>query len=457
MESSSKSLLRQAKAHAAALEAIGNDTFSHSRALRLAPPVADSSVPDSEPATATGSTIPMNSSVSDLLGLDGEAFVEAAYRAALGRSPDPVGREYHLRNLENGSRTKVQILGELTASEEGRRADRRIRGLRAHGLVERLSALPIAGYLIQWGLSFIRLPVTLRALEHRRSLLAREVGVLREEIQHARGRLDELRTQVGSRAGAAELQALERRIEKNRTLDSEGFRRLADEVNDIRARNPDFPPDVLQRLEVHFRGDEAGIERHLANYIPHLPDPDRLGKRAVDIGPGRGEWLRVAAEKGFEPVGIDTNPAVVHSAQSRGHPVSLGDGVDYLKQMPDESCAVVSAFHVVEHLPFATVLELIGEAARVLRPGGVIILETPNPESLYVGACSFWNDPTHRAPIPPKLLDYLVENAGFETETLRMNPSMPESDLPDDAETARILHWLFGHQDYAVVGKRVTP
>jgi O-antigen chain-terminating methyltransferase len=46
-------------------------------------------------------------------------------------------------------------------------------------------------------------------------------------------------------------------------------------------------------------------------------------------------------------------------------------------------------------------------------PGGLLILETPNPENLVVGACTFWYDPTHIRPLPPAMLRFYVESAGF--------------------------------------------
>jgi O-antigen chain-terminating methyltransferase len=39
-------------------------------------------------------------------------------------------------------------------------------------------------------------------------------------------------------------------------------------------------------------------------------------------------------------------------------------------------------------------------------PGGLLILETPNPENLVVGACTFWYDPTHIRPLPPAMMRF---------------------------------------------------
>jgi len=456
-ESSSNHLLRQVEAHQTALRALADGSFDHSRAVRLGPTEAfhlRSEEKLTQPGTGTVPPLPEYPAVSDLIGLESDTFVEAAYRTLLGRSPDPSGRKYHLQNPEQGARTKVQILSELADSDEGRRFARPIRGLRAHSFIDRISRLPVLGYLAQWSLSFVRLPSTLRALEHRRALLARDVATLRQDLREEQRRLDEARAAIDLRAESSDLEDLANRLENASASHENAYRTLSSQIDQVRGRDPEIPADVLQRIEVHFRGKESGIKRHLETYLEHLPDPERVGNIAVDIGPGRGEWLGIAAAHGFDAVGIDNNPAVVDKAASLGHPIRLGEGIDQLRQMPTASCALISAFHVVEHIPFAHVLELVEEAHRVLTPGGVLILETPNPECLYVGACSFWNDPSHRAPLPPNLLEYLVASAGFRTETLRMNPSMTEADMPEDKDSAVALRWMFGTQDYAVIGTR---
>ena len=69
-------------------------------------------------------------------------------------------------------------------------------------------------------------------------------------------------------------------------------------------------------------------------------------------------------------------------------------------------------------------------AWRALRPGGVLILETPNPLSLVVAARNFWLDPTHRRPVHPESLELSFELAGFEpVERVDLRP-FPASRAP---------------------------
>jgi len=126
----------------------------------------------------------------------------------------------------------------------------------------------------------------------------------------------------------------------------------------------------------------------------------------------------------------------------------------------------------VEHLPPTSLDRLARLAWRALAPGGVVLLETPNPLSVVVAARSFWLDPTHRRPVHPEALELLARQAGFdpvERHELRPFPKadrLPEIDLQalpadqrplaDKVNRLRDLldDLLFGHQDYAIVARK---
>jgi len=92
----------------------------------------------------------------------------------------------------------------------------------------------------------------------------------------------------------------------------------------------------------------------------------------------------------------------------------------------------------------------------VLRPGGIAIFETPNPNNVLVGATNFYLDPTHRNPVHPQTLQYLVEARGLiQVETMMLHPYPEEMRIPEDTPVARIFNeYFYGPQDYAVVGRR---
>jgi len=115
----------------------------------------------------------------------------------------------------------------------------------------------------------------------------------------------------------------------------------------------------------------------------------------------------------------------------------------------------VTAFHLVEHLPFRKLIHLLDEVTRVLQTGGVAILETPNPGNILVGARDFYRDPTHRHPIPDGTLRLLVESRGLSVvQVLPLHPDdidrVPGGD--GDALRQRFNDYFYGPRDYAVVG-----
>ncbi|WP_185983450.1 methyltransferase domain-containing protein [Aureimonas mangrovi] len=214
--------------------------------------------------------------------------------------------------------------------------------------------------------------------------------------------------------------------------------------------------DLYRQFEDRFRGSADTIAARLAQYGPlldELPPEARAAARAIDLGCGRGEWLRILAEAGFEAVGVDTDEGMLEVARKGGAQVFLRDAVEFLREEPDASAAIVSAFHVVEHVPIDYVLDLLREAYRVLADGGLLILETPNPENLSVGAHTFHFDPTHRRPLPPPLLAFLAEQSGFADHAiLRINGTMPDVEA-GPIERAMGVVWE-ASRDYACLGQK---
>lgn len=219
-------------------------------------------------------------------------------------------------------------------------------------------------------------------------------------------------------------------------------------------------------FESRFRGDSATVlatleERYLRLLEAHQP--------VLDFGCGRGELVATLREHDIEAEGVDPDAGMVEQAQSRGLPVHRADGIAWLRATPEQSLGSIISVHVVEHLPLATLVELLELAATRLRPGGIFVAETPNPASLIVLGNSYILDPTHVWPLHPSLLTFLCERAGFRDVRLEFHAPAEDYQLPPidagpdgpdwvndlNARLAQLNEVLFGPQEYAAIA--TTP
>ncbi|NOR69692.1 MAG: methyltransferase domain-containing protein [Methylomarinum sp.] len=199
-------------------------------------------------------------------------------------------------------------------------------------------------------------------------------------------------------------------------------------------------------FEDRFRGSFEEIKDRLRFYIPILKKNkvDKNLGSVLDLGSGRCEWLELLRDSGISAQGVDMNPCSVEIGIQRKLNIEVGDIFNYLSQIPEESFGAVTAFHVIEHLNWKDQLILIQEAYRVLNPGGVLIIEWPNPESIYVATKNFWIDPTHIKLVPQELLSFMAEFTGFEQiEIKRFRPAV--KDIPYKKKSSYLLEKLYNY------------
>ncbi|MBF0559862.1 MAG: class I SAM-dependent methyltransferase [Nitrospirae bacterium] len=207
-------------------------------------------------------------------------------------------------------------------------------------------------------------------------------------------------------------------------------------------------------FENRFRGSRELIKARLGIYLPFISPLKNIysDAQAIDIGCGRGEWLEILGEKGFANQGVDLNHEMVTLCLGSGLRVHEGEALSFLKNIPDQSQAIVSGFHIAEHMPFNDLKALVEESLRVLRPAGLLILETPNPENIVIATSTFYLDPTHNRPIPPQLLAFTCEYCGFKKiKILRLQES---AELANNNKLS-LLNVIDGvSPDYAVVAQK---
>jgi O-antigen chain-terminating methyltransferase len=262
------------------------------------------------------------------------------------------------------------------------------------------------------------------------------LAALSRTISDLTRRLDRLMMREGEAPGAPQSGAGE-------ALGGEGFTAFKDQF--------------YHRLENRYRGSREEIANRLRIYLPDVEAAVQRtgGKPVMDLGCGRGEWLQVLGEAGVENAfGVDTNPVQIHEAQELGLDVRQGDAVRMLAEAKDASLSVITAHHLIEHLPFDTVAWITREALRVLAPGGLLMFETPNTRNVLVGATTFHTDPTHIKPMPEQVMGVLFETAGFYPVDIRHLNAHERFDefraKPDFNDELAFL--MFGPQDLAVLG-----
>ena len=227
-------------------------------------------------------------------------------------------------------------------------------------------------------------------------------------------------------------------------------------------------------FEDAFRGPPAAIAARQRRYVACFDGASDV----LDIGCGRGEFLELLREAGIGARGIDANAEMVERSRERGLDVTRADALAHVVALPEESLGGLFAAQVVEHLEADYLLALLAALRRALRPGARIVLETINPASWSAFFSAYIRDITHRHPLHPDTLSYLLRAHGFvDVEIVYSAPvpdagrlrRIPAEAAPGDTPAAAALRvlieafngnvdrlngLLFAHQDYAAVGTR---
>ncbi len=236
-------------------------------------------------------------------------------------------------------------------------------------------------------------------------------------------------------------------------------------------------PDVDATIELDldyvdfenlFRGSEESIRDRQRSYLDlfkGVPGP------VVDLGCGRGEFLEIAAGAGIQAYGVDRNPGMVARCHEKGIDAREADLLEHLASVPPSSLGGVFCAQAIEHLSVRDVPRLFELAADAIAPGGRLVIETINPESLFVFASAFYVDLGHLRPLHPLTLRFLAEKNAFKdidvqyssapgdgirAKELALTGSEPLDTVIRDINenTKRINKIVFGPQDFAIIATR---
>lgn len=306
--------------------------------------------------------------------------------------------------------------------------------------------------------------VTLAGAEKRIDAIQQHVAAHDVTLAGAGERIDALQQHVAAYdvtlAGAGErIEALQHHVVAHGAAIAQS--RVRQSVEEDGDRNLDA---LYVAFEKRFRGSETVIRQRMAPYLEIIREA-RAGsadRPVLDLGCGHGEWLQLLRDNGIVGHGIDINALFVELCRGRGLQVEQANVLHHLEGLPGGSLGAITGMHIAEHLPFDVLIKLLDHAHRVLAPGGVLILETPNPENILVASHYFYLDPTHRNPLPPETLRWLVEARGFfhvriERLSEARDMGTPELLRGDAAEVDSlnfVLALLRQAPDYAIIGHK---
>ncbi|CCH27400.1 methyltransferase domain-containing protein [Actinosynnema sp. NPDC047251] len=187
-------------------------------------------------------------------------------------------------------------------------------------------------------------------------------------------------------------------------------------------------PDRAANLEIPVAHLLDGPEdRVRAGREAYVPVVRATGGPVLDVSPSRGEWLEVLRAAQVPASGASANPFVVKHCAELGLPVTEADPLDVLERAGKRSLGAVTAFRFAERHDPAELSRFFDLAARSLKPGGVLVLETPDPDG---GPVDFHVDPFARRPVHPTFLRFLAEVAGFSRVEVRYPDGGPLDGWP---------------------------
>ena len=173
--------------------------------------------------------------------------------------------------------------------------------------------------------------------------------------------------------------------------------------------------DMQKALRPHF-------QRRLQTIETQLPQRGKI----LDVGCAAGYFLQEAQQRGWHICGMELSQEMAHSAEQLLHaPIYTA-----LDAVPDRDFDAITLWEVIEHLPDP--IETLRQLRDRLRPGGVLMLSTPNnghwqalrAKELWIG----YRPPSHLQYFTRETLTDTLHRAGFERSAV--NGAAPLPPLP---------------------------
>jgi SAM-dependent methyltransferase len=246
----------------------------------------------------------------------------------------------------------------------------------------------------------------------------------------------------------------------------DGERGVGRERAPLPRTEPLFHFDYYWFESIH-RGDRELIKRRQQPYLEYFKGCSNV----LDVGCGRGEFLELMAEREIGGYGIDIEGDSIQYCDDLGLVARQDEALEHLTSLGTESIDGVFISQVAEHMTPSELIELVGLAYAKMKPGGFVVVETPNPQCLLIFASFFYADLSHVQPIHPETMRFLLLSAGFRDVEIKFTNPVPKNqrlgkivvgDVAAGEEWVAELNQnvdklnsvLFSYMDYAAIARK---
>jgi len=385
--------------------------------------------------------------IDDFTKFYNEDFIFKAFEGILKREPIQEEKDFYLPYLKSGKKSKTEIILLIRFSEEGKEKDVKILGIKKRYFVLQLFKLPIIGYLIQILYMIFSLPKFIQRINHfENSVWASKID--NQKLSEVDNRLaHKIKTELNDRLN----QKIDEKIIIPNSLEVKANDFLGEAIKNFSypiSKFNEFNKDELyySLFETVFYQHKVIIEKQKI-YLKFIPKINSIKNPHLDIGCGRGEFITILKNSKYEVVGVDINSLEVNELKKKGFNVYHKDMIDFL-QNHFGTFSSISALQVIEHIDYDILRKFLTLAYEKIEDGGVLIVETINPHN-KIALNNFYMDETHKRPLPPEMIAFLLQWIGFKNIKFQFTSPMPE-------EFRSKNDYRINYHDYAVIGYKLV-
>lgn len=390
----------------------------------------------------------MQYSIAELSRFPFTTFVDQAFRALLKRPPDSSGFDAHVRLLISGG-SKIEVLGNLRYSPEGRALGVRVDGLLPRYMLTKAYRLPVIGYPIEWLVSLAGLP---RVVQHQRAAdtvqysrsyeidaagraLKQEVAVMRDHIarlgEQARAREAQFETELGALRGELQTMTIRTHEAQQHVLGMNhwlaSLRENLGALDAAEAEQHRLAEHLLADVSADINHADDARGRRLVRWSERLATQLAARARVLDFGSGSA-WVAQLAERGLDASGVDTNAVRCARAVAAGVSMLPGSLRAALARTADDSLDAISALSIGSLLRRVDAGSFLADARRALKPSGVLLFAFDEDPAVRADRLAGAADPALDADLLQRVLlaagfvDVEIDDAADVASVMARNP-----------------------------------